>query len=249
MNRYSYVLADPIGFGDPLRLVLITVPLFYFNNYFVNVNGGDSVDPWLAGWGFGQSRAGRTGGPLRAGKLGEISVRPGPKDEKLVRPTDICTAMAAIAGQLARAAIENNGGANAAAVKEFDHLFSQAYMSNNGIGSTLASAYTFSTLNPRPGLGYDFWGQSGFKDEFKEADDSGQISDNIDQTHHFAAYLSAGINGQGLAAVLHSTTDLNNPPDLKLGAAAFEIGTNLGEHPEALAYVSFSVWSGICKNH
>ena len=177
---------------------------------------------------------------------GPMNTSPKPSDEKLVNHSDACSAMAFIATQLASAAIENNGGASAAAVEEFDHLFSQAYMSNDGIGKTLASAIHFYGLKPQPGLDASFWGQSGFRQIFKEKNDEGVFSDITDQTHHFAAFLSAGINDQKSAAFGHMLTDLNNKPDIELGAAGFYVGSAIGVDPAKLARIGSTIAYEIC---
>jgi RHS repeat-associated protein len=241
LNRYSYTTNDPTNLVDPdgrvLGFPILSGILSFFGrfmfSYTMDVNaGGAFITPISSGGaGFG-------------GQIGPITVSPGPKDPKLVNNSTACNAMAYIAWELASAAIEHNNGATRAAVEEFDQLFSQAYMSNNGIGKTPSSALGFFDKNPKPGLDSSFWGQSGFKPIFKEKN----VSDNSDQTHHFAAYLSAGINNQVVAASLHMMWDLKNQntADVKLGIAGLSIGGGLFANPEKLASIARTIAQEIC---
>jgi hypothetical protein len=133
------------------------------------------------------------------------------------------------------------------ALRLFDQRFSLLYLGNNGVGETLDSAWEFSKLSVRPRISYTYLGQSGFKEGFKEADDQGEIRDSIDQTHHFAAYLSAGINNQALIADAHKLSDLLNPPDRALGNAAFRLGFWLRYDPARLLRVKREVLKRICN--
>jgi hypothetical protein len=161
-----------------------------------------------------------------------------------------CAAMAEVAQALANAAIENNGGANAAAVEEFDRLFSQAYIGNDGIGKTLSSAVNFwrDAFSSQPGLGPSFRGQSGFKDIFKEKNNAGETPDGIDQTHHYAGLQTAGINNQNAAYWGSLAGDIGNKPDFLLSIVAFDIGASLRLDPTKLSSIGQIIMEQICNN-
>ena len=129
-------------------------------------------------------------------------------------------------------------GNSQAAVERFDRDFSQAYLGNNGIGKTYKSAWDFYGARVHPNVPIAELGESGFKPEFQDHEG--------DQTHHFAAYLSAGINNQALAAGLHMLTDLNNPADRLLGSAAYNLGERLTANPTNLMTIGYRIQHDIC---
>jgi len=142
--------------------------------------------------------------------------------------------MAAFLGSMINDLISEIGGARGikshrqldAVMKAVDEAFTPFYTGWNGTINT--ANRDGGALAPSSG-GYEQrppWGghPGGFKDQY---------IDNVDktgQTHHFAAYFSAGINGVSGAvkALGHAAlTDLNNRNDLNLSVAAFGFGASL----------------------
>jgi len=70
-----------------------------------------------------------------------------------------------------------------------------------------------------------------------------------DQTHHFAAYFSAGINGQSSVAVLHIIGDYSqlNFGDTGLGNSAYNLGGELAKDPTKLNNIGEVIQSYVCK--
>jgi hypothetical protein len=77
---------------------------------------------------------------------------------------------------------------------------------------------------------------------------------NAEQTHHFSAYLSMGINGRvdiyeaGQYGIRPSLTlpQPDNAGDQRLGRAAFEYGLHLRRHPEELKNIRRWILRNIC---
>jgi hypothetical protein len=69
--------------------------------------------------------------------------------------------------------------------------------------------------------------QSGFKSKFWESGTT--TGDERDQTHHFTAMLSMGINGWHWGSTWHNVHD--NAGDQRLTNAAYEIGVKLRQDP------------------
>ena len=71
-----------------------------------------------------------------------------------------------------------------------------------------------------------------------------------DQVHHFAAYLSAGINGAITTGSMkiHEFGDRDNPGDLKLGRAAIRLGTQLTRTRSSLREIGGRISSLICND-
>ena len=151
---------------------------------------------------------------------------------------DVCSVMAQTAQQTADLAL-NFWGNPKDALGQFDIFFSQRYLGNNGIGKTYSSAHEFfrEQVSPRT----TFVGEGGFRPEFKEG------TPGNDQTHHFAGYLTAGINGQYGVASLHKwITDITTKPDRLLGDAAYKIGADLSEDPRGLFVIGERILKDIC---
>jgi len=96
-----------------------------------------------------------------------------------------------------------------------------------------------------------YFGETGFKPEFM---DTGQHApgDLVDQTHHFAFYLSVGVNASSIGALrvaqwLHRQQD--NTGDANLGRSAFEMGKNLRNAPSGLQNIGDSIRSAICDQN
>ena len=150
-----------------------------------------------------------------------------------------CAAMASRAEMLANDAIKQAGGADSYALELFDRAFSQAYLGNNGIGTGLFSAIAFFLKDIKPKVPIAELGEEDFKTEFQDHEG--------EQTHHFAAFLSAGINGQNLPAMLHMGTDFNNKADRNLGWKAYGFGSALQEDPFFLRVAGKYISKYICK--
>lgn len=106
------------------------------------------------------------------------------------------------------------------AVREFDIEFTSLYVGQPVDGKRAAAKLALNgggTNNASPAEK----GQADFKSQFWEGADP-----STDQVHHFAAYFSAGINGQWTAATVHQAMD-DNSGDKKLGDAAYNLGATL----------------------
>jgi len=143
--------------------------------------------------------------------------------------------MANIAQEKARSSLEVLGDAKAA-LGAFDVRFSIVYLGNNGIGKSYDSAWRFNDnvhVGRAPVLG-----NSGFKSIYN--DNEG------DQTHHFAAHLTAGINDQLAAHRAQKVTDWRNKADRLLSNAAYKIGQDLRKDPSSLSNVGDRILRDIC---
>jgi RHS repeat-associated protein len=146
--------------------------------------------------------------------------------------------MAKIAEQPAKDAIRKVGAANWDALGEFDRSLSQRYLGNDGMGSTPWSAMRFFRAPLHPN---SLWGDGGFKARYQDHEG--------DQTHHFVAFLSAGINSQADSALLHRyLTDYNNKADRDLGATAYTIGDYMARDPMKLWLVGDRIRDWICDS-
>jgi hypothetical protein len=134
-----------------------------------------------------------------------------------------------------------------AALKKFDQNFSRFYVGSS-IGSTYRNVYDLWRASRngrlRPQADGFFQGTSDFKDEYIDT-----RRPNEDQTHHFGAYLSAGINDQQGAAFGHILGDAaqRNWGDRRLGIAARNIGTALRLDPSLLRTIGKRIRKNICK--
>src|SRR5262249_49314388 len=153
-----------------------------------------------------------------------------------------CADLAANAQRLADKALKESNGDEAKALEAVDHALSQLYLGNNGIGRSITDAITFFRKDIQPQT-YDLYGYQDFKPQYQDT-----LVPNSDQTHHFVAYFSAGINGQAFVAMLHEQfTDRNNPGDRRLGNMAFAIGFYLKDHPSDLRNIGEEIKKRICN--
>jgi hypothetical protein len=132
------------------------------------------------------------------------------------------------------------------AVTKFDELFSYTY--HGGPMLSYADAWKW-----RDGTGrhirptYPYVGGAGFRADFK---DSGREPSPIggpdaDQTHHFSAYLSLGINGLWPIKKYHEWGD--NSGDQNLGRAAYYLGEQLRKRKFQLKNIGNYVRTSICS--
>ena len=72
--------------------------------------------------------------------------------------------------------------------------------------------------------------------------------DAEDQTHHFAAYFSLGINGRPFSELLAETLDRSGgEPDRLLGANSYVVGEDLRRDPSRLRSVGNRIRGAICQ--
>jgi hypothetical protein len=91
----------------------------------------------------------------------------------------------------------------------------------------------------------DLLGQSDFAREFYETSPRG---DREDQTHHFAAYFSLGINNRPLSEWSAETLDRSGgEPDRLLGAQSYIIGEDLRRDPSRLRSIGDRIRGEICR--
>lgn len=235
LNRYAYVGSDPINSEDPLGLKRRLVGCSRTADGCFGCSWQDEESGAIT---ITHSCPDRTlpGGdtPARSGTPPLTSPVGGGGGAGI----DACATMADVAQGLADEAMLETGGANVGAVERFDRAFSHAYLSNDGIGASVGSALDFFFRDIKPSVPRSWWGESGFRAEYQDHEG--------EQTHHFVAFLGAGINHQALAASLHQLTDRNNKADLLLGNAAYRIGTSLRNHPDQLNWVGRTIYFSIC---
>jgi len=158
-----------------------------------------------------------------------------------------CEAMAINAQNAANKALGSAHGDANKALRPFDDSFSKIYIGH--AMHTYAQAIDLYQHPPHNSSRYT--GQTGFRDEFLDSE-NGQIdrSPDTDQTHHFAAYFSGGINGQWAATTAHAWEDRvkhRNMGDYNLGNAAYGLGAQLGSDPSLLKNVGNMIRQTICK--
>jgi hypothetical protein len=160
---------------------------------------------------------------------------------------DACGHMADVAQQQANRALRANGNNPSRALAAFDRGFSRLYA-----GRSMASVRDIAhlayygpvgrTINPY------YFGETGFKQGFMDTDpDNVSHHANADQTHHFTAMFSAGINTTGLnwiSSTLHNIND--NDGDVRLTNAAYDLGTALAGNPNNLRNIGSLIRSSIC---
>ena len=147
-----------------------------------------------------------------------------------------CVRMARLLGDLIDGTIREIGGTRGITshqqlddvMNRVDGAFTPFYSGWNGTIKTGTGDETGATIAPSSGGRERQAPFGGHPGGFKE-----KYVDNIDktgQTHHFAAYFSAGINGVtgAVMALGHAAlTDYNNRNDLNLSLAAYSFGHSL----------------------
>jgi RHS repeat-associated protein len=257
-NRYIYVRNDPVNLIDPLGLDWLVTECersfgthrqegfppeeipeeIHCRTYPIFVGGGGGNRPVVDPWGGG---GGGQGGPPNV----PFTPPPLPFNFPMPQPPPPlpCWAMAANAQIVMDAALSTTSSAGAA-LAQFDANFSKLY-----IGSALTNIFTAASIFARPSLPNRtipsvFFGQSDFQSQFREPQPT-------DQTHHFAAYLSVGINSNGrdwlnVQQTAHAWRD--SPADQVLEKAAFDIGQRLQSlGRQGLKGIGDLIRSIICK--
>ena len=183
---------------------------------------------WLVRWGAGTSQNGRRP---------HIRI-PG----QLIRSA--CHVMADLAGFVAHDAVRLTNNAQSA-LEMFDREFSLLYH-----GPQMNS---FANMNRARQLARDghsnsvpdqYVGAGGFRTNYKDSEHPTE-----DQTHHFSAHVSMGINGRSITNFGRNILD--NAGDANLGEAAYEIGAELKAAATkgnvfALNTVGYRIRSKIC---
>jgi hypothetical protein len=168
-------------------------------------------------------------------------------DPTAYAPASACDGMAHAAQAIADMARAAHPGDDAAALDAFDAAFSTLYIGRpmrtlNDALALLQSNGSERQLEP----GSPYLGETGFRAAFFDTGptSAGLAPDDVDQTHHVTAYLSAGVNGLSLVARLHAATD--NDGDARLGAAAFRLGASLRADPARLATIGDALRDLLC---
>ena len=175
------------------------------------------------------------------------AVEPIAFDPEAYVPVSACDGMAYAAQTIADMARASHPGDDAAALAAFDATFATLYIGHPM--RTLADALALlqsggdgRTFVP----GSPYVGETGFRLAFLDTGpaSSGLVPEQVDQTHHAAAYLSAGIHGLSLVARLHAATD--NDGDARLGGASFRLGASLRTEPARLETIGDVLRGVLC---
>lgn len=238
LNRYTYVLNDPVNHIDPQGTtcqVVGYVGLWETPIYQCDLGfgpGGPINSGGSSGWPFSEETS----------LLNQAELYPDQADNTLGGPRP-CKDMADVAQIEADTALAISRRNLGEALAIFDQGFSQRYIGHpidsipNAVDLVIEGGQHGRTV---PNY---YLGQRDFKDEFKDDERS------ADQTHHFAGYFSAGMNGVEWAALLHSLNDARqgNWGDVNLGKAAFEMGARLRENPGLLKDIGKEISDTFCN--
>jgi hypothetical protein len=141
----------------------------------------------------------------------------------MVRTKNACEKMADIAQQEANLAMSASDGTMKDALRLFDEGFSKQYLGHPVRSVSDAWNLYWNGVNDSHIESF-YRGSTGFKDQYK--DNQWGTVNGTDQTHHFAAYFSAGINNMQTTANVHKAGDLFqlNTNDHALGTHAYSLG-------------------------
>jgi len=253
-NRYSYVQNDPVNFGDPTGLDPDVIRTYtraprYFDPLFLSGGRGGGLSrptPYVV-----EPRDHGLGDQGHTGPQNPVA--------PLQHTPDACGDMADNAQNIATEALFNNGisglgphssAALGNAVGAFDTAFTTLYA---GRAATSIVAAGRQWVNRGAGATVDHYylGETGFRPEFMDTGQNG-AGQLVDQTHHFAFYLSVGINANAIGPLraaqwMHRQRD--NQGDANLGRAAFEMGRNLRNSPTGLQSIGSFIRSAICDQN
>jgi hypothetical protein len=152
----------------------------------------------------------------------------------------------AIADNLAKAGMS---GANA--LTALDQQFSQWYVGEritslavvpDFLHQSGSHALGTSGSTLKHSLPESYFGPGGFPQKFSDRDST------QDQTHHFAAYFSAGLNSAEGTAKTHLLTDLipGNTGDVNLGRVGYSLGSYLRNNPGRLKDIGALINTNVC---
>ena len=130
------------------------------------------------------------------------------------------------------------------AIRDFDAGFSYTY--HGGPLRTLNDAWrwrggTGRHINPT----YPYVGGAGFRSDFKDSGTETYGGPDADQTHHFSAYLSLGINALWPVAKYHEWGD--NTGDQNLARAAYYLGEQIRKGNFQLKNIGQYIRENICS--
>ncbi|MBX3294008.1 MAG: hypothetical protein KF881_14060 [Acidobacteria bacterium] len=168
-------------------------------------------------------------------------------DELPVAADDPCRIMAALAEEVVKVILKEWGSMplDSNSLRTFETTFSSHYVGRSIKGwrdaIALSPAGSERNLPKRKAAGVQL-GQRGFKDKFREKDEG----ENKDQTHHFAAFLSLGINSKSTIATIHQYSDYFNAGDFELSKEAYAIGQELVKDPTKLSEIGDTIRTRIC---
>lgn len=155
--------------------------------------------------------------------------------------------MADVAQQQANRALRQAHGNASGALGAFDLGFSRIYAGKPMDGISNAIDLYQNGPTGRTISSY-YQGGTGFKVQYMDTGaDMLQGHSDADQTHHFTAMFSAGINATGInwiSATAHNFND--NEGDQRLTNAAYDLGSRLASDPNSLRRIGTLIRSEIC---
>jgi hypothetical protein len=163
-------------------------------------------------------------------------------------PQTPCHIMADVAQNEANDALMQNRGNDRAALAQFDRTFSTLY-----VGGPFTNSYQASRWKAGDGRtinrNYPFTGGDGFRNEYKDSGSNPNpliAGPKADQTHHFAAYFSLGINDV-VFATTYGILREDNQGDINLSRAAYRMGSDLRRQPFNLRNIGAFIRRLICS--